>query len=63
MFQIFSILVSHHLAILDVLTQQVFWVIPKVTIGNLCNSVHEIIIILLSSSSWNLKVGQEGEKF
>ena len=44
----------HHLSIFDALiqkTESVYGVFPEITIGNLCNSFHDVIIIPFSSFS------------
>ena len=52
--EVFS-LVVHHLTIFDDLIQKEFYVIPKITVGNLRKPFHDHIIILISTSSLKLK--------
>ena len=53
-----------HLAISNALIQIGFWVIPKVTVDNLCK-FHDIVIIPLLTSSPNVKMleGRKLQKF
>ena len=53
----------YYLTKFDGVTQNNFWVIPKITLANLCKPIHDIIKYSTSIcplESW--KCGKEGEK-
>ena len=55
--------VVHHLTIFDALIQRGFGVFAKMTIGNLWNPFHNVIIIPFSTFSWNHKTLGTNEKY
>ena len=62
-FQIIIFRITRELAIFVAFLKKGFWVIPEITIGHLCKSFHDVIIISFLTCVLNLqKVGQEGGK-
>ena len=55
-------LVIYHQGSFDDLTLSSFWVIPKITIANLCNLVHNVIIISVLSDPMNLETVESKEE-
>ena len=48
----------YHFGNFDDSTQSGFLVIPKSTFGNLCNPIHDVTIITVSSDPFNLEIAK-----
>ena len=57
MFRKIPFLLIYHLSNFDDLTESGF--IPKIACANLCKSIHDVIIIVVSSDPLNLETGKE----
>ena len=62
MFGKIPVLVIYHLGSFEDFIQSCFWVIPKITLSNLCKEVHNVEIIPVSSDPVNLQTGKERQK-
>ena len=48
-------LVIYHLHKFDDFIENGFWIIPNITITNLCKPIHDVIIIVVSSDALNVE--------